>query len=46
MSCIHVPAFDTKFATDHQRMLRYRSDRHGECEAAAEVRESEAEETG
>ncbi|MFJ4980140.1 hypothetical protein ACIP6X_33240 [Streptomyces coeruleorubidus] len=30
MSCIHVPAFDTKFATDHQRMLRYRSDRQGE----------------
>ncbi|GAA2766921.1 hypothetical protein GCM10010103_59620 [Streptomyces paradoxus] len=33
MSCIHVPAFDTKFATDHQRMLRYRSDRQGEREA-------------
>ncbi|BCL18245.1 hypothetical protein GCM10017668_00880 [Streptomyces tuirus] len=34
VSCIHVPAFDTKFATDHQRMLRYLSDRQGEREAA------------
>ncbi|MGA5901119.1 hypothetical protein [Streptomyces venetus] len=33
MSCIHVPAFDTKFATDHQRMLRYLSERQGEREA-------------
>ncbi|GAA2293714.1 hypothetical protein GCM10010234_38950 [Streptomyces hawaiiensis] len=33
VSCIQVPAFDTKFATDHQRMLRYRSDRQGEREA-------------
>ncbi|WP_447042317.1 hypothetical protein [Streptomyces sp. DSM 118878] len=34
MSCIHVPAFDTKFATDHQRMLRYFSDRHGDRDAS------------
>ncbi|GGQ17579.1 hypothetical protein GCM10010279_26410 [Streptomyces mutabilis] len=34
MSCIHVPAFETKFATDHQRMLRYLSDRHGERDGA------------
>ncbi|GGQ55407.1 hypothetical protein GCM10010216_15630 [Streptomyces flaveolus] len=33
VSCIHVPAFDTKFATDHQRMLRYRRERHGERDA-------------
>ncbi|GGX28643.1 hypothetical protein GCM10010383_69010 [Streptomyces lomondensis] len=33
VSCIHVPALETKFATDHQRMLRYLSDRQGECEA-------------
>ncbi|GAB2746736.1 hypothetical protein GCM10027072_48900 [Streptomyces bullii] len=32
VSCIHVPALDTKFATDHQRMLRYLSDRQGERE--------------
>ncbi|GGY41589.1 hypothetical protein GCM10010384_55700 [Streptomyces djakartensis] len=32
VSCIHVPAFDTKFAADHQRMLRYLSDRQGERE--------------
>ncbi|GAA2632494.1 hypothetical protein GCM10010307_25880 [Streptomyces vastus] len=30
VSCIQVPAFDTRFATDHQRMLRYFRDRHGE----------------
>ncbi|GAA2447738.1 hypothetical protein GCM10010421_44550 [Streptomyces glaucus] len=35
VSCIHVPAFDTKFAKDHQRMLRCRRDRQGEREAAA-----------
>ncbi|GGM15381.1 hypothetical protein GCM10010129_69480 [Streptomyces fumigatiscleroticus] len=34
VSCIHVPAFDTKFATDHQRMLRCLRDRHGEVEAS------------
>ncbi|GHB58754.1 hypothetical protein GCM10010377_57230 [Streptomyces viridiviolaceus] len=34
VSCIHVPAFDTKFATDHHRMLRYLRDRQGECDAA------------
>ncbi|GAA2517332.1 hypothetical protein GCM10010423_06290 [Streptomyces levis] len=33
VSCIHVPAFDTKLATDHQRMLRYLSARQGEREA-------------
>src|SRR5690606_29021107 len=30
VSCIQVPAFDTRLATDHQRMLRWRRDRHGE----------------
>ncbi|GAA2262794.1 hypothetical protein GCM10010415_27570 [Streptomyces atrovirens] len=30
VSCIHVPALDTKFATDHQRMLRCRRERQGE----------------
>ncbi|GGY70178.1 hypothetical protein GCM10010385_19970 [Streptomyces geysiriensis] len=39
MSCIHVPAFDTKFATDHQRMLRYLRDRHGERDGAGEGEE-------
>ncbi|GHE23872.1 hypothetical protein GCM10017779_69400 [Streptomyces capillispiralis] len=29
VSCIHVPALDTKFATDHQRMLRCLRDRQG-----------------
>ncbi|GHD25037.1 hypothetical protein GCM10010335_09810 [Streptomyces galbus] len=33
VSCIQVPAFDTKFATDHQRMLRWRRERHGERDA-------------
>ncbi len=33
VSCIQVPALDTKFATDHQRMLRYRRERHGEVDA-------------
>lgn len=32
VSCIHVPALDTKFATDHQRMLRYLRARHGEVD--------------
>src|SRR3954467_8210085 len=32
VSCIQVPALDRKFAADHQRMLRCRSDRHGERE--------------
>ncbi|GAA2572100.1 hypothetical protein GCM10010398_72640 [Streptomyces fimbriatus] len=35
VSCIHVPALDTKFATDHQRMLRCRRDRQGERGAAS-----------
>ncbi|GGW97411.1 hypothetical protein GCM10010297_18450 [Streptomyces malachitofuscus] len=30
VSCIQVPALDTKFATDHQRMLRCRRERQGE----------------
>ncbi|GHF53463.1 hypothetical protein GCM10018783_22900 [Streptomyces griseosporeus] len=34
VSCIHVPALETKFASDHQRMPRWRRDRHGEREAA------------
>ncbi|GGX20641.1 hypothetical protein GCM10010353_39670 [Streptomyces chryseus] len=34
VSCIQVPAFDTKLATDHQRMLRYLSERHGEWSSA------------
>jgi hypothetical protein len=33
VSCIHVPALDTRFATDHQRMLRYLRERHGERSA-------------
>ncbi|GGR55147.1 hypothetical protein GCM10010251_85230 [Streptomyces aurantiogriseus] len=33
VSCIQVPAFETKFATDHQRMLRCLKDRHGERDA-------------
>ncbi|GAA2256083.1 hypothetical protein GCM10010104_61320 [Streptomyces indiaensis] len=45
MSCIHVPAFDTKFATDHQRMLRYRSDRQGEREAGRAGEGEEKEDT-
>ncbi len=28
VSCIHVPALETKLAKDHQRMLRYFSERH------------------
>ncbi|GAA2585132.1 hypothetical protein GCM10010424_34630 [Streptomyces lienomycini] len=49
VSCIHVPAFDTKFATDHQRMLRCRRDRHGERSAGAAAgggAETEEEDTG
>ncbi|GAA3506314.1 hypothetical protein GCM10019016_134290 [Streptomyces prasinosporus] len=35
VSCIHVPALDTKFARDHQRMLRCLRDRQGERDAAS-----------
>ncbi|GGS98393.1 hypothetical protein GCM10010254_17990 [Streptomyces chromofuscus] len=35
VSCIHVPALDTKFASDHQRMLRYFRERQGEREPAS-----------
>ncbi|GAA3785847.1 hypothetical protein GCM10023083_22400 [Streptomyces phyllanthi] len=46
VSCIHVPAFDTKFATDHQRMLRYLRDRHGERGAPLDGAESGRAEEG
>ncbi|GKQ41534.1 hypothetical protein ALMP_80490 [Streptomyces sp. A012304] len=36
VSCIQVPAFDRKFATDHQRTLRYLRERHGERDARPE----------
>ncbi|GAA3100607.1 hypothetical protein GCM10017687_09620 [Streptomyces echinatus] len=35
VSCIQVPALETRLAADHQRMLRWRRDRHGEREAGA-----------
>ncbi|GHK05154.1 hypothetical protein SY2F82_69510 [Streptomyces sp. Y2F8-2] len=35
VSCIQVPAFETKFARDHQRMLRYFRDLQGEEDSAA-----------
>ncbi|GHF01420.1 hypothetical protein GCM10018789_33740 [Streptomyces werraensis] len=34
VSCIHVPALDTKLATDHQRMLRCRRERQGDRDPA------------
>ncbi|GLX52715.1 hypothetical protein Shyhy01_56650 [Streptomyces hygroscopicus subsp. hygroscopicus] len=35
VSCIQVPVLETRFATDHQRIPRCRSDRHGAREAGA-----------
>ncbi|GGU39720.1 hypothetical protein GCM10010274_29200 [Streptomyces lavendofoliae] len=45
VSCIHVPALDTRFATDHQRMPRYRRERQGEWSARVRVGGGEEEGT-